>query len=141
MCRTVAVLILAVLALPFSAVRQQVEQAPSMEACIADLNSWSSGLNDIPFGDRVRSALKPLAQREMFRRLATLNYCEELSLAQMKAVSIEQRASLDKLGISSGRIQHLRENYVSERSVRYFDFIVRHKLLDQFDREDELGER
>ena len=55
MCRTVPVLILAVLALPFSAVRQQVEQAPSMEACIADLNSWSSGLNDIPFGDRVRS--------------------------------------------------------------------------------------
>jgi len=56
-------------------------------------------------------------------------------------VPVERRASLDKLGIFSGRIQHLRENYMFERSVRYFDFVVRHKLLDQFDREDESGER
>lgn len=141
MFKTVAVLIVAVLAFPVSTVPQQVEQAPSMETCVADLNSWSSGLDGIPFGDRVRSAMKPLTQGEIFRRLVTLNYCEASSLTQMKAVPVEQRASLDKLGISSGRIQLVREHYMNERSVRYFDFIVRHKLLDQFDREDESGER
>src|SRR5437879_13405096 len=141
MFKTVAVLIWAVLAIPVSTVPQQAEQAPSMETCVADLNSWSSGLDGIPFGDQVRSALKPLTQGEMFRRLAILNYCEASSLTQMKAVSIERRESSDKLGISSGRIQLLRENYMSERSVRYFDFVVRHKLLEQFDREDESGER
>jgi hypothetical protein len=141
MFKTVAVLILAVLATPVSTVPHQAEQAPSMETCVAYLNSWSSGLDGIPFGDQVRSALKPLTQGEMFRRLAMLNYCEASSLTQMKAVPTEQRASLDKLGISSGRIQLLREHYMSERSARYFDFVVRHKLLDQFDREDESGER
>jgi len=141
MFKTVAVLILGVLAIPVSTIPQQTEQAPSTETCVADLNSWSSGLDGIPFGDQVRSALKPLTQGEMFRRLVILNYCEASSLTQMKAVQAEQRASLDKLGISSGRIQVLREHYMSERSVRYFDFVVRHKLLDQFDREDESGER
>jgi hypothetical protein len=141
MFEIVAVLILAVLAFPFSTVPQQVEQAPSMETCLADLNSWSSGLDGIPFGDKVRSAMKPLTQGEIFRRLIILNYCEASSLTQMKAVPVTQRASLDKLGISSGRIQLLRENYMSERSARYFDFVVRHKLLDQFDKEDESGER
>jgi len=140
MFRTVAALILAVLAFPFSTV-PQVEQAPSMETCLADLNSWSSGLDGIPFGDQVRSAMKPLTQGEMLRRLVILNSCEASSLAQIKAVPVERRASLDKLGIFSGRIQHLRENYMFERSVRHFDFVVRHKLLDQFDREDESGER
>ncbi len=141
MFKTAAVLILAVLAFPFSTVSQQVEQPLSMETCVADLNTWSSGLDGIPFGDQVRSALKPLTQKEMLRRVGILNYCEASSLTQMKAVPVAQRASLDKLGISSGGIQLLRENYMFERSVRYFDFVVRHKLLDQFDREDELGER
>jgi hypothetical protein len=141
MFKTAAVLILEVLAFTFSTVPQQVEQPPSMETCVADLNSWTSGLDGIPFGDQVRSALKPLSQKELLRRLEILNYCEASSLTQMKAAPVAQRASLDKLGISSGRIQLLLENYMHERSVRYFDFIVRHKLLDQFDREDESGER
>jgi len=71
------------------------------------------------FGDQVRSAMKPLTQGEMLRRLVILNSCEASSLAQIKAVPVERRASLDKLGIFSGRIQHLRENYMFERSVRY----------------------
>jgi len=141
MFKTSAFLILAILALPFSTVPQQVEQAPSIETCVADLNSWSSGLDGVPFGDRVRLAMKPLTQAELFRRLETLNYCEASSLAQMKAVPVAQRSSLDKLGVFAGRIQLLRENYMHERFARYFDFIVRHKLLDQFDREDESGER
>ncbi len=141
MSKALAVLILAIVTFPISTVPQKVEQAPFLETCAADLNSWSSGLDGIPFGDHVRSALKPLTQGEMFRRLAILNSCEESSLAQIKAAPVEQRASLDRLGIFSGKIQHLRESYMFERSVRYFDFVVRHKLLDQFDSEDESGER
>ena len=131
MCKKLAVLILVVLTSPFSTVPQQVAQAPSIETCVADLNSWSSGLDGIPFGERVRSALKPLTQAELFRRLETLISCEASSLTQMKAAPIEQRVSLDKLGISSGRIELLQAQYMNERSVRYFDFIVRHKLLER----------
>ena len=134
------VLIVAVLAFPFSTVPQQAEP-PSMETCVADLNNWSFGLDGIPFGDQVRSTLKPLTQAELFRRLGILNQCEASSLAQLKAVPVEQRVSLDKLGIRSDRIGLLRQHYTLERSMRYFDFLVRHKLLNQFDREDESGER
>ncbi len=141
MFKTVAVLILAVLAFPVSTVPQQVEHAPTLEGCVADLNRWSFGLDGIPFGERARSVLKPLAYREIRARAESLQNCESASLAQLKAAPIEQRPALDKLGVVSGRIQGLIQIYLLEGYTRYFDFIVRHKLLAQFDQEDEAGER
>jgi hypothetical protein len=141
MFRTVAVLILAVLTFPISAVPQKVEQAASMETCVANLNRWSSGLDGIPFGEQARSVVKLLTEREMSTRLEFLQDCESASLKQLKAAPIEQRPSLDKLGVLSGRMQHLTQIYMLESSTRYFNFVVRHKLLAQFDREDESGER
>ncbi len=141
MFKTVAVLILAVLVFPVSTVPQQVEHAPTLEACVADLNRWSFGLDGIPFKEQARLVLKPLTSREMFSRLGSLHDCESASLAQLKATPIEQRPALDKLGLLSGRIQLLTQKYMLERSTRYFDFVVRHKVLAQFDQEDEAGER
>jgi len=98
-------------------------------------------LDGIPFGERARSVLKPLTYREICARAESLQNCESASLAQLKAAPIEQRPALDKLGVASGRIQGLIQIYVLEGHTRYFDFIVRHKLLAQFDQEDEAGER
>jgi hypothetical protein len=136
-----AVLILAILAFPSSCVPKQVEQAPSMEACVADLNRWSFGLDGITLGEETRSVMKPLTYREIVRRREFLDACASASLAQLKAAPMEQRPALDKLGLLSGRVSLLQQKYLAEGYTRYFDFVVRHKLLDQFDREDESGER
>lgn len=89
-------------------------------------------------GEQARLVLKPLTAREILIRLERLNYCASASLAQMKALPIEQRHSL---GVFTDRIEHLIQLYMLERDTRYLDFIVRHKLVGQFDQEDEAGER
>ncbi len=98
---------------------QEVKHAPALEACVADANLWVSevenGLN--------QGRIPPqLTWKQLVARQSYLMDCQQ-------AYPKHQWSN------------DLNYVYEMEQAEREMKFIVRHKLFDQFIKEDEAGER
>jgi hypothetical protein len=124
-------LILSVLVFAFCAivVPQEINHAPTLEACTADSNLW---LNQIPGWpspptlEQIRVGTRDLTAREILKRNVYLNTC---GIAYPKLLN------------QTSHLTDLSQYYATEVDQRLVNFLQRHTLLNEFSEEDEAGKR
>lgn len=110
---------------------QDIQHAPRLETCAADVNLWTSEIPDWPNPslDQVREGTKPLSERVIRDRIVSITHCSSAYPQLNQARSGELAASA------------LTTAYELELQQRLFDFLDRHGLLAKFTEEDEAEKR
>ncbi|MFI5071585.1 MAG: hypothetical protein ACHP8A_11910 [Terriglobales bacterium] len=114
------------------ATAQDVKHAPTLESCVADTNLWSSQIPGFPFPtpDQLQGGTKSLTVRELKGRG---NYLVDCISAYPQQLYDARKGTMPTAQLSM--------DYDSITGLRYAHFIVRHHLWDEFESEDQAGER
>jgi len=110
----------------------EIKHAPTLDSCMADLNRWISQIPGYPNEtyDQNRSGLRSLTAKQLDDRRMYLAECMLEYPALTKSKPGEMPA-----------IMALASVYEGEVEARYFDFLVRHNILQTFTSEDVQGKR
>ncbi len=111
----------------------QVDHAPTLEQCTADLNLWQAQANvDEALGNaKIREkSLEEITVDQMQQRLSLLKRC-----SQAHPAFDHSEAE------TTPRVLALTLTYNLEIKRRYALFMVRHNLFEKFTAEDEAGMR
>jgi hypothetical protein len=111
---------------------QDVQHAPTLETCVADVNLWTSEIPGWPNTslDQIREGTNPLSVRVIQSRILSVTECSSAHPQLNQAKSGELAAS--------SALPHL---YELEMQRRLLDFLDRHGLRAKFTEEDEAGKR
>jgi hypothetical protein len=120
------------LALPTLTAPQEMQHAPTLESCLADINLWSSQIEPRlnPSEEQIHAATKVLTFAELQARLQYLGACTG---AYPQLLDAPKR----KMSWAAS----LAYDYDIEQDQRLMDFLDRHHLGPQFLSEDRAGKR
>jgi hypothetical protein len=119
-----AVIVVALFAIPMVVASQEVKHAPTLKSCSADIRLWSS---EIPLGEsaeQLEAATKSLTAREIAVREKALSDCQ---------IAHPERGWPE--------VNTLQTVYDMLLIERYSVFVARHGMYDKFIEEDEAGMR
>jgi hypothetical protein len=111
---------------------QDVQHAPTLQSCVADLNLWTSQIPGWPHSsmEQGREGTKSLTVREMVGRMSAMNDC-------VQSYPVFNKSNRDELSPAGSLLQI----YALQIQDRLFNFLERHGMFDKFNEEDEAGKR
>lgn len=122
-------LAISVIALSAFVVPQDIKHAPTLDSCTADVNLWSSGMASHS-AHQMLEATKSLTVHEMEERIVQLGDC-------YGAYPALRQTRVEELPVTIA----LQETYQEAIYERLFNFLARHNLSAEFQKEDEAGTR